>query len=215
LLDGRPLLVCASASRTPARYVQLYQAAFGGLGVEVRPLSPGSAAAVASGAGGVFFSGGSQSRLAEAVRGTDAETAVQTIREAGGVIAGTSAGASVMSDTMLARGPADATPGSETIRFGDGLGLIAGVLIDQHFAERGRIGRLVAAVGARPDLIGIGIDEDTAAIVQGDALRVIGSGAVYLLRADGGAPADGFRLNVLAAADTPLGAALPGVEPKR
>ena len=64
-----------------------------------------------------------------------------------------------------------------------GLGLVRGVIIDQHFAERGRIGRLLGAVAQNPRVLGIGIDEDTAVVMQGEHFLVIGSGAVYV--ADG------------------------------
>ncbi|WP_313903528.1 cyanophycinase [Rhizobium laguerreae] len=101
----------------------------------------------------------------------------------GGVIAGTSAGASVMSDTMLVRGS-----NASSFRIGDlsmapGLGLLPNVIIDQHFAERGRIGRLIGAVSQNPRVLGIGIDEDTAIVVRGHRFDVIGTGAVYLVDA--------------------------------
>ncbi len=86
-----------------------------------------------------------------------------------------------MSDTMLVRGSS-----AETHRIGDlhmapGLALIRNVIIDQHFAERGRFGRLIGAVAHNPGVLGIGIDEDTAAVVDGDCFRVIGAGAVYVV----------------------------------
>ena len=102
----------------------------------------------------------------------------------GGVVAGTSAGASAQSETMLVRGS-----GAESHRIGDlhmapGLGLIPDVIIDQHFAERGRIGRLLGAVAHNPRLLGIGIDEDSAIVVEGTGFSVIGSGAVTVVDAE-------------------------------
>jgi cyanophycinase len=101
------------------------------------------------------------------------------------VLAGTSAGASAMSDTMLVRGAS-----AESHRLGDlhmapGLGLVRDVIIDQHFAERGRIGRLLGAVAQSPRVLGVGIDEDTAILLLGDEFEVLGSGAVYVVDAEG------------------------------
>ncbi|MFC6660294.1 cyanophycinase [Deinococcus multiflagellatus] len=114
---------------------------------------------------------------------TPLEARIREVYERGGVVAGTSAGASVMCETMLVKGPS-----RESYRIGDlqmapGLGLVRGVIIDQHFAERGRMGRLLGAVAQNPRVLGIGIDEDTAIVLQGGHFRVIGSGAVYV--ADG------------------------------
>jgi cyanophycinase len=106
------------------------------------------------------------------------------IYEAGGVIAGTSAGASVMGETMMTSGKADASYRIGTsIRMAPGLGLAGGMIIDQHFAERGRIGRLLGATAHNPRNLGIGIDEDTAVVLQADRFAVLGSGAVYVLDA--------------------------------
>jgi cyanophycinase len=106
---------------------------------------------------------------------------VREIFDRGGVIAGTSAGASVMSDTMLVKGTS-----GESYRIGDlhmapGLGLIRDVIIDQHFAERGRFGRLLGAVAHNPRVLGLGVDEDTAMVVEGERFDVIGSGAIYVV----------------------------------
>ena len=90
-----------------------------------------------------------------------------------------------MSDTMLVRGAS-----AESHRIGDlhmapGLGLIRDVIIDQHFAERGRIGRLLGAVAHSPRVLGVGIDEDTAILVRGRRFEVLGSGAVYVVDGEG------------------------------
>jgi cyanophycinase len=132
-------------------------------------------------AAGVFFSGGDQLRITSQIGDTSIEAGVRRLFERGGLVAGTSAGASVMSETMLIKGTS-----AETHRIGDlhmapGLGLVPDVIIDQHFAERGRFGRLIGAVAHNPRVLGIGIDEDTAAVVEGHCLRVIGSGAVYIV----------------------------------
>lgn len=135
-------------------------------------------------AAGVFFSGGDQVRIASQIGDTPIERAVRAIHRRGGLIAGTSAGAAVMSETMLVGGP-----NAESHRIGDlkmapGLGLIRDAVIDQHFAERGRIGRLLGAVAYNPRILGIGIDEDTAIVVEGGRFEVLGAGAVYVVDAD-------------------------------
>jgi cyanophycinase len=109
------------------------------------------------------------------------EHAIRDLHANGGLIAGTSAGASVMSDTMLVRGAS-----AEPHRIGDlhmaaGLGLIHDVIIDQHFAERGRIGRLLGAVAHNPRVLGIGIDEVTAIIVEEGAFAGHGRAGVYVV----------------------------------
>jgi len=94
---------------------------------------------------------------------------------------GTSAGAAAMSETMLVKGTSGETHRIGDLHMSPGLGLIRDVIIDQHFAERGRFGRLLGAVAHNPRVLGLGIDEDTAAVVDGDQLQVIGSGAVYVV----------------------------------
>src|SRR3546814_15945439 len=89
---------------------------------------------------------------------------VRRLHLRGGVVAGTSAGASVMSETMLVRGSSQESHRIGDLHMAPGLGLIRDVIIDQHFAERGRIGRLLGAVAQNPRVLGIGIDEDTAII---------------------------------------------------
>jgi cyanophycinase len=192
-LQGAKLVIATVASHQPEGYFEAYQKAFEGLGVgelvelylneRAEALEP-KIMQLLEGARGVFFSGGDQLRISSQIGDSPVEHFVRRLHATGGVVAGTSAGASVMSDTMLVRGTS-----SETHRVGDldmaaGLGLISNVIVDQHFAERGRIGRLLGAVAQNPRVLGVGIDEDTAVIVEGDGLRVLGSGGVYI--ADGG-----------------------------
>ena len=86
-----------------------------------------------------------------------------------------------MSETMLVKGSSKETHRIGDLHMAPGMGLVPDVIIDQHFAERGRMGRLLGAVAHNPRVLGIGIDEDTAALVHGEAMRVIGSGAVYVV----------------------------------
>jgi cyanophycinase len=111
---------------------------------------------------------------------------LREIYHGGGTICGTSAGASVMSDTMLVGGGGEGSARiGRTVRMAPGLALVSDILIDQHFAERGRVGRLLGAVAQNPRLLGIGIDENTAIVMTGSGrrFRVLGEGAVYAFNA--------------------------------
>lgn len=130
----------------------------------------------------VFFTGGDQLRITSLLGGTPIYKKMKSVYERGCIFVGTSAGASVMSTTMIITGPNDESPKKCTLKMAPGLGLIKDVIIDQHFAQRGRVGRLLVGVAENPQSLGIGIDEDTAIVVneQGE-FRVIGSGAVYVI----------------------------------
>jgi len=191
-IQGGRLVVATVASHEPQGYFSAYQEAFSAIGIhdlcEVYIEDRAESAdkdklKLLDNVKGIFFSGGDQLRISSQIGDTPFETRIQEIHKNGGVIAGTSAGASAMGETMLIRGP-----NAESHRIGDihmapGLGLIRDVIIDQHFAERGRIGRLLGAVALNPRILGIGIDEDTAIIVTGRQFSVLGKGAVYI--ADG------------------------------
>lgn len=131
---------------------------------------------------GIFFTGGDQLRITGILGGSVLGAALQQAFRTGTIIAGTSAGASVMSETMLVGGLDDATPKKEIIRMAPGLGLLKHVVVDQHFAQRGRIGRLLEVIAHNPYILGIGIDEDTAIIVNDEGqCEVEGSGTVTIL----------------------------------
>ncbi|MCQ1530800.1 cyanophycinase [Lutispora saccharofermentans] len=130
----------------------------------------------------IFFVGGDQLRISSILGGTEFHKAVLESLNNGKVIAGTSAGASMMSQVMVVEGRDDEAPRKCTLKMAPGMGLLQGVIIDQHFNQRGRIGRLLAAVAQNPGVIGIGIDEDTAAIVNSELnLKVAGSGVVTVV----------------------------------
>lgn len=152
---------------------------------------------VLDGATVVFFTGGDQLRITTQLGDTPMYQAIQEIYRHGGTIAGTSAGASAMSENMLVSGPGDESHRvGSALRMAPGLGLVYGVVVDQHFAERGRTGRLVAAVGQNPRNLGVGLDENTAIVVYDQKyFDVIGDGAVYVV--DG----RGVTYSNLAAAD--------------
>ena len=138
---------------------------------------------ILDGAKAVFFTGGDQMRITSQIGDTAVFQRIQEIYAEGGVIAGTSAGAAVMSETMLVEGGDEESPViGGSLRMAPGLGLIDGVVIDQHFMERGRIGRLLGVVAQNPKNLGIGIDEQTAIVVErGNGFYVLGSGAVYVI----------------------------------
>jgi cyanophycinase len=193
-LKGGKLVVATVASHKPEGYFDAYQRAFGDLDVhdlvELYVNERGEAlddrlGAIFEGAAGIFFTGGDQLRIASQIGDTPVEKMVRDIHHRGGVVAGTSAGASVMSETMLVKGSSQESHRIGDLHMAPGLGLVRDVIIDQHFAERGRIGRLLGAVAQNPRVLGIGIDEDTAIILDGCRFRVLGAGAVYIVDGSG------------------------------
>jgi cyanophycinase len=130
---------------------------------------------------GVFFTGGDQARIIRLLKGTLLEAAIHKRHAEGIVVGGTSAGAAIMPDVMIVEGWSDTHPQVNAVELGPGMGFLPGVLIDQHFAQRGRLGRLLSALLLDPSVLGFGIDEDTAILVEGDEFEVIGSGAVTVV----------------------------------
>ena len=135
-------------------------------------------------ASGVFFTGGNQLRISTILGGTAAAKLIRTRNAHGMHVAGTSAGASILSEHMIAFGKEGSSPRAGSVRLAPGLGLTNRFIIDQHFRQRDRLGRLVAALAYNPFAIGIGLDEDTAAFIGPDnTLEVEGSGAVTVVDA--------------------------------
>lgn len=131
---------------------------------------------------GIFFTGGDQLRLTSILGGSAVDAALRAVFSQGAVIAGTSAGASVMSETMIVGGNSNDTPKKASLSMAHGMGFLNEGVIDQHFAQRGRINRLLAAVAQNPHVLGIGIDEDTALVVGPDRMcKVIGSQTVTII----------------------------------
>jgi cyanophycinase len=131
----------------------------------------------------VFLTGGDQRRLMARIGGTRTELAIhRALHERGACIAGTSAGAAAMSGQMLSDASCD-TPGqAPLVQLSRGLGLLPRLVVDQHFAQRRRLGRLWSAVAHDPSLLGVGIDEDTALLIEpGRAVEVVGDGEVMLV----------------------------------
>jgi cyanophycinase len=185
------VVVVATASEMGDHALRLYERLFLELGAaEIAGLRPQeraqaddpSSSTALSDATGVFLTGGNQLRLTSIVAGTRLHQGLHLAHDRGAAIAGTSAGASALASHMMAFGQPGATPRHGNVQMAAGLGLVDGVIVDQHFEERTRLGRLLAAIGTSPSLIGLGLDEDTAAIVHPDrAMEVIGRGAVTVV----------------------------------
>ncbi|WP_310963547.1 cyanophycinase [Nocardioides terrisoli] len=191
--DARIALI-PTASSLGDEVVEVYDAVFAKLGVaEVIPVRPGSRDDASSPAyvdlleqaTGIFMTGGNQLKLSAVVCGTPLGEAIKVAHLRGVTVGGTSAGASIQSSHMVAFGPGGATPKQRMTQVAAGLGLLEGVVVDQHFDQRNRYGRLLMIVSQSPQLLGIGIDEDTAAVVTHSAgsrtLTVAGRGSVTVL----------------------------------
>lgn len=131
---------------------------------------------------GVFFTGGDQARITEVLKDTEIhKTLLRRYYQDGIVVGGTSAGASMMSDTMIVEGDAETHPRLEIVETDEGMSFLPEVVVDQHFAQRGRLGRLLAAVARDGNMLGLGIDENTAIVVHDHKFDVIGEGAVTIV----------------------------------
>jgi cyanophycinase len=130
---------------------------------------------------GIFFTGGDQARITSILKDTDIDRAIHKRFQEGCIVAGTSAGAAVMPDQMIVEGDSQTNPRIETVEMGPGLGFLPGVIIDQHFSQRGRLGRLISALLLEPASLGFGIDENTALVVSDQQIEVIGEGAVTIV----------------------------------
>jgi cyanophycinase len=135
-------------------------------------------------ASGIFFTGGNQLRLTTLLGGTPVAKLVRLRNAAGAAVGGTSAGASFLSEHMIAFGDEGSSVISGSVRLAPGLGLTNRFVIDQHFRQRDRLGRLLTALAYNPFAVGIGLDEDTAAFIGPDeTVEVAGSGGVTVVDA--------------------------------
>jgi cyanophycinase len=196
-----------------------YKALFLGLGVRSADVlfiadrddaNDADALEVLHDATGVFLTGGNQMRLSTMVGGTKAAALIRDRNDAGAVVAGTSAGASILSSHMVAFGASGETPKQRMAQMVAGFGLVSELIIDQHFRQRDRIGRLLMFVASNPGLLGLGVDEDTAALIGGNGvLEVIGRNSVtivdgtnmysdiFQVKGHGGITISGAQLHVL------------------
>jgi cyanophycinase len=131
---------------------------------------------------GIFLTGGNQVRLSAMIGGTRLEELIRARNGEGAVVAGTSAGASILSAHMVAMGASGSTPKLRMAQMVAGFGLVENIIIDQHFRQRDRIGRLLALVAANPRLLGVGLDEDTAAMIDDNGvIEVIGRHGITIV----------------------------------
>ena len=174
-----------------------YETIFGGLGAKETSSIPIASrkdcnnpefAERCEAASGIFITGGNQLRLSAILGGSDVAQTIRRVNARGVPVAGTSAGASIMAEHMMAGGEPDSSPSEGGAVLAPGLGLTNAAVIDQHFSERNRLGRLLSAIALNPFLLGMGIDEDTAAFINPHGvLEVTGSGTVTIV--------DGVEMN--------------------
>lgn len=186
------IVVITAASGEPDEMWKVYDDAFSDLGVNnrehihlesrERANDPDIVRKIAT-ARGIFMTGGDQRRLLSILGGTAIDAAMHDAYcQRGACVAGTSAGASAMSGHMLAAGTGDVQHEKGSVKLGAGFGLVQKVIIDQHFSERGRLPRLLTVIAQNPYLMGVGIDEDTALVIEhGTGLEVVGCGTVTIV----------------------------------
>jgi cyanophycinase len=130
-------------------------------------------------ADGIFLGGGDQVHLVATVSGSRVDRAIQDVYMRGGVVCGTSAGAAALTETILAGGEPDEYGQMQDLHLGPGFGLLGfRAMIDTHFTQRRRLQRLFMVIAQSPEMMGLGIDEDTAMVVEGHIGRVVGRGSV-------------------------------------
>lgn len=164
---------------------------------------------------GIFMTGGNQMRLAAIIGGTRAMNAILERNLQSAVVAGTSAGASILSSHMVAYGSSGNSPKMRMAQMVAGFGLVPGAIIDQHFRQRDRLGRLMMLVASNPSLLGVGVDEDTAAIFTNEGcIEVLGRHSVtiidgseaysdvYRVKGHGGITLSGAKIHVLTSGHT-------------
>jgi cyanophycinase len=195
LAGGRQsqIVVIPTASSVADEVVSIYSTVFSRLGCpKVSTVNPRTRAESSDStliarideSTGIFLSGGNQLKLSQLIVGTPLGEAIHRAYRRGAVVSGTSAGASIMSHFMISMGDEGVTPRQRSSQLTAGLGLLPEVIVDQHFDQRARYGRLLSLVASSPNLLGIGIDEDTAAEVTDEReLTVVGSGAVFVVDA--------------------------------
>lgn len=186
------LVVLTTATDSPEESAKEYTDVFRRLGVKkIETLDVSTRAdamepqccEVIEKATGVFFTGGDQLHITSLMGGTDLQKAIVRTYENGTIVAGTSAGAAMMGNSMIISGGSDENPRMGGVEIAAGTDLIVGCIIDTHFSQRGRHGRLLAAIAHQPQDIGFGVDENTAMLIGKNKFRVIGEGAVTVIDA--------------------------------
>ena len=184
------IVVMTAATGLPKEVGENYIRVFERLGVEDvcivdtvdrEDASSSNALEAINKASGVFFTGGDQSRITSIIKDTELDAAIHKRYSEGIVVGGTSAGAAMMPDVMIVEGDSETNPRVEIVEMGPGMGFLPGVVIDQHFLQRGRLGRLLSALSQQPAVLGFGIDENTAVVVSDNKFEVVGEGAVTVV----------------------------------
>ena len=223
-LEENPICIFGTASTDPERAARSYLRDFTRYGAEPvfvdisvdnaeQSTSDGAVLDQIAACGGYFFTAGSEQwRITDAFLDEGADTpALATLRarfEAGAVVAGTSSGASALSEVMISGGSSVDTllGGENAVTLERGLGFASGVVFEPHFAERGRLGRLLGALAESDVPLGAGVDENTALIIpEGEPWQVIGTGHVALVEMPAGADLgslEGVLISLLAGGDT-------------
>lgn len=188
---GSTIVVVPTASQDPTTGLR-YRELFGHLGAEVRVVDIGvredaeQHLEAFEGVAGVFLTGGAQLRLSTILGGTGVAQAIRRANARGVHVAGTSAGAAFLSEHMIAFGEEGSTPIAGQVTLAPGLGLTNRFVVDQHFRQRDRLGRLLCALAYNPFAIGLGLDEDTAAFCGPDnVVQVMGSGGITVVDVGG------------------------------
>ncbi|MBW4667823.1 MAG: cyanophycinase [Cyanomargarita calcarea GSE-NOS-MK-12-04C] len=184
------VVIITAATELPREVGENYIRVFERLGAEEariidtetrKDASSSTALEAIASATGIFFTGGDQARITSILKDTEIDVAIHKRYSEGAVIGGTSAGAAVMPDVMIVEGDSETNARVETVKMGPGMGFLPGVVIDQHFSQRGRLGRLISALLIQPAVLGFGIDENTAMVVTNGQFEVIGQGCVTVV----------------------------------
>ncbi|CAM3679101.1 cyanophycinase [Mesobacillus zeae] len=197
-----PVGILPAASKIPEQVSSDYKKVFSSLGAEDLIVIDASSKAKAetqstldavSELSALFITGGDQKRLSDFIRGTSLHRLLTERWRSGMLIGGTSAGASIMGKTMIIYSEMKSNDDHLFIEMGKGFGFVDSLLIDQHFSQRGRFGRLIGAVAENKELMGIGIDENTAILVSENKFKVIGEHQVFVIDGNSGTLVDSVK----------------------
>ena len=187
--DGAPLVVITSASTDPVKAAEVWKRDLESAGATnvAAPIidrrqraQDAECAELVRSSRGIFLGGGDQRKLVSTLGGSRVWRAVKEAFGNGATVCGTSAGAAALSETMLSGGEVTSAGSAIPLHLGPGLGLLGfSSVIDTHFARRGRLQRLIQQVARNPELLGLGIDENTGIVVRGHLAEVVGPGNVY------------------------------------
>lgn len=188
------IVIMTVATDKPQEYADEYKKVFKKLGVDDarmvdvsrrKDVHDPKSLEIIEQASGIFFTGGDQLHITSLMGGTEMQELIRRRYNEGAVLAGTSAGAAMMSNSMIIRGESNCTPRLGGMDIGPGMDFLPDTMIDTHFSQRGRIGRLLTAIAHYPQDIGFGIDENTALVVNDGKLEVFGENTVTVIDAGG------------------------------